>query len=236
MRASKEATTLAKLRLAIGFRQSEMADLLGVTPSIIQNIELNKTELPEELADDAARLTGVDLEWLLEDDVSKPIVNRLWHPFTKNDFVRRDAELRSQRNTPGSIAPQVEAELALSLRRLIAITEAALRDGRYDLFSYKVRRALNGLCNEAHARLPVTPPPPKGKRGGVWPDVAYVAADWKNRFDWRKQFKSFLASKGGNAQMEYSPREKTALDVAIAVSKPTGKAAKQPAKLKAGRR
>ena len=194
MRLSNQRTTLAKLRLAIGLRQKEMADLLGVSASIIQNIELEKTDLPEDLADDAARLTGADVVWLLENDPRRPIINSNGEPFTMSDYEKRQAKLRFEKGSPASIAPRVETELASSLGKLIVIAEAALRSGRYDLFSYKISRALNGLCNEAHARvyrLPIS----KGEHVDIWPDLDHVVADWKTRHDWRAEFRSLMKPK-----------------------------------------
>ena len=191
MRRSNEATTLAKLRLAIGFRQSELGALFGVSPHIIQNIELGKTHLPGDLADDASQLTGVDLEWLLDGDVSKPIINEDGQPFTRDDFYRRQMQIRQGRNVPESIAPRVEADLCMNLQKLIAITEAALRDKKYDVVSYKIKRALWKLCVETNG-FDFVIPPQKGEPLSPWPDLGRVVAYWKSRHDCKAEFESFL--------------------------------------------
>jgi hypothetical protein len=190
------------------------------------NIELEKTTLPDELAFDVARVLGVDLYWLLEDDVTKPIINDDGQPFKPGEFYRRQAQLRSEKNSPGSIASRVEMQLALNLRRLIAITEATLRGGRYDLFYYKIAWALNTLCNEAHtdlARMPL----PKGRSPGVWPDLDAVVADWKSRHDWKAEFESFLATKSGKLPAKHPQHARSLPAVRRAARKPAAKPAKR---------
>jgi transcriptional regulator with XRE-family HTH domain len=73
MKIEKAKHTLAKLRITLGLRQKEMADLLGVSLATIQSIESGRLRLSKQLAVRAEFETGVNAHWLFANDISKPV-------------------------------------------------------------------------------------------------------------------------------------------------------------------
>jgi transcriptional regulator with XRE-family HTH domain len=73
MSASKNAHTLAILRVKLGLTQADLARIGGVAISSIQSIEALRLGLSKQLAARIAVNTGADLEWLLANDVDAPI-------------------------------------------------------------------------------------------------------------------------------------------------------------------
>jgi transcriptional regulator with XRE-family HTH domain len=73
MPASKQAHVLAVLRKNLSLKQPELAELVGCSASTIQAIELNKLSLSPGLAGRISAATGVDLHWLQENDLNRPM-------------------------------------------------------------------------------------------------------------------------------------------------------------------
>jgi DNA-binding XRE family transcriptional regulator len=67
MRKSKSTHGLARIRLSMGITQGEMANLLGVSRSTIQAIELGKLDMSPKLEARMTRICGGDLEELIEE-------------------------------------------------------------------------------------------------------------------------------------------------------------------------
>ena len=87
-------TTLKTLRIFLNKNQREMAALVGRTRHLIESIEQGRAKLSAKLALEISRATGIDFYWLVDDDLSVPMVNRVGAPYTKKDFAfAQDKEL-----------------------------------------------------------------------------------------------------------------------------------------------
>ncbi len=191
MRNSNEATTLAKLRLAVGFSQKEMAEILGIPKHSVQNIELGKAELSDELATDLARLFNVSLEWLLDGDITKPIVNRDGKPYSERDFAVRQSEIEKRDFNPTSNRDlwNVTEALADNFGRVAAILLRALQCGQFQLYDYRLRSAMRKIYESdgrktdgAWTELPVKAVFHGNDATITRPDVSALLDEWEIRF------------------------------------------------------
>jgi transcriptional regulator with XRE-family HTH domain len=130
------------LRLAIGLTQKEMAALVNRSPVTIQKVELGQLHLGEELGQEIASATGVSLEWLLENDVSKPAVNDDGAPYTREDF--EEAQSENPRSTEDTFERLIDATMGFPL--MIALISrgllAAHRVGKGKLARYRLMNAI----------------------------------------------------------------------------------------------
>lgn len=79
--------TLAVLRLVTGLGQKQLAAMTDCRPRTIQAVELGQNSLSTELAQKITDETGVDLDWLIADDISKPARARTGCNYTRATFV-----------------------------------------------------------------------------------------------------------------------------------------------------
>ena len=96
MRPSKNSHVLAALRKCLSLRQQDLADLAYCSRSLIQSVELGNTPLSIELAKKISTATGVRIDWLLENDRSKPPCSSYAAAYNREFFV----EYRARRHTP----------------------------------------------------------------------------------------------------------------------------------------
>src|ERR1700719_2894431 len=97
MRPSPRRHNLARLRLFLNLSQQQMADLAGCSVHTIQSVELAKGRLPlsEELARRISAATGINLRWLLENDLEADIIRSPdGRPFSRSDYEQVEAEKR----------------------------------------------------------------------------------------------------------------------------------------------
>ena len=113
MRPSPLRHNLARLRVFLGVSQKELAKLAKCSTSAIQAVELCKLPLSEELARRISAETGIMTRWLLENDLTMPLIAPGGESFTVDDFNA----VRSLRDMGG---PTVEA----GLKQLTAPTDA----------------------------------------------------------------------------------------------------------------
>jgi transcriptional regulator with XRE-family HTH domain len=73
MPASKEVHCLALMRKILRLKQSELAALAECSVATIQSIELNRLKLSKGLATRISLATGVNYDWLLDNDIKKPM-------------------------------------------------------------------------------------------------------------------------------------------------------------------
>jgi transcriptional regulator with XRE-family HTH domain len=91
MRPSPLRHNLARLRQRLNLGQKKMADVARCSTPTIQSIELGRLALSESLARRISAATGVGLRWLLDNDLSAPIVNRAGYPYLRLTFESRQA-------------------------------------------------------------------------------------------------------------------------------------------------
>ena len=166
MRVSSQSHTLAVLRLLVGLTQKEMAAVLHCSAPTIQAIELDKLNLSEKLAGFASLQTGINLAWLLDNDVTRPPLDTRGRPYTKATFEEFQALADIKKD------PQMENEVAVYYRdkiidRLHALLLRAFIDDHTDLCVYKLSKAFDELEKQFHVTeadrqaLYATKPPTK---------------------------------------------------------------------------
>jgi transcriptional regulator with XRE-family HTH domain len=186
MRVSSQSHTLAVLRILVGLTQKEMAAVLHCSAPTIQAIELGKLNLSEKLAGFASLQTGVNLAWLLEDDVTKPPINTKGKPYTKKTFEEFQA-IAGFRKDPlhaSEVATFFRAKLT---QRLSALLLRAYINEETDLCTYKLSKAFDELekqfqvTAEDHKAMI---PPKRTPRfdAEVLNDTRLVAWEWDSRF------------------------------------------------------
>jgi transcriptional regulator with XRE-family HTH domain len=233
MRKSNEDTTLAKLRVAAHFSQKEMAEFLGIPRHTVQNIELKKTELGEELARDVSSLFSVKLDWLLDGDTTAPMVNREGKPIVdlQKHFAVRQAEITGRDFRPETNRDlwNVTNALADNFGRVAALLLRALECGQFELYDYKLRSAMRKIYEDggkkkdsAWTELPVKAVFHGERATATRPDLTALLDEWETRFKKITHQKS-----GGKLPLKY-PQIKSlpAIQPPIAASKPKGKSAK----------
>lgn len=146
MRPSPLKNTLAVLRRAIGpeMTQKEMARILKRSPVTVQKIELNQLPLGESLAQEISFQTGVSLEWLLLNDLSRPPLNSFGEPYSRDSFEQRQAAIRSNTEFYGG-AIGVGFQISHQFMNLAAVAASSLKSEQYPLFIYKCARAIEAL-------------------------------------------------------------------------------------------
>lgn len=150
MRVSAQSHTLAVLRILVGLTQKQMADVLHCSPPTIQAIELGRLKLSEKLAGLASLKTGINLAWLLNDDVTQPPLDIKGQPYTKATFEQFQAVTRFRTKDPGhehEIAKYYRETMAL---RLSALILRAYINDQTDLCGYKLSKAFDELEKQFH--------------------------------------------------------------------------------------
>lgn len=155
MKIEKAKHTLAKLRLTLGLKQQTMAALLDVSVAAIQSIETRRLDLSKKLAQRAWHETGVDPDWLLANDVSKPV--KFWpspEPFTdaqQKIAVQSMVELFKERQERGNTDRVHLGDAQLfwwDVTRLIAISASAVARRKNRLLGFKINQVLEEWISE----------------------------------------------------------------------------------------
>ena len=145
MRPSKRSHTLAILRLAINAKmtQKELADLLDCSVDTVQSIETGRLRISENMARKISHATAVNLNWLLDDDVTKPIINHYGTPYTKANFEERQAQLvKCERLPDADDAAWVILEVGTNFAKVAAILLRGVERSEFDTYLYRLRKAL----------------------------------------------------------------------------------------------
>lgn len=156
-------TTISLLRKACGKSQTDMAGLLGRTVHTVASLESGKHPLTEELAVIASRKTGCSARWLLEADISKPIIDSYGRAFDHAAFKKIEGNRMKMKTIPEDKLANIVAHhsrgalpLALAVHRLVA--DAARLHKDPDLMAWKINKMLNELATESGIPRPPKPP------------------------------------------------------------------------------
>jgi DNA-binding XRE family transcriptional regulator len=144
MRISPQRHTLAVLRNISGLTQKEMAAILECSTPTVQAVELGKLNLSDKLAGLVTHKTGINLAWLLSNDVNQPPVDVDGAPYTKALFEDYQA-LGLQQKHPDLGALQALHSLTMNVRRLCAIQFRAYKNDDSALCAYKLAKAFDEL-------------------------------------------------------------------------------------------
>jgi hypothetical protein len=153
---------------------STVANWLGVAEDTVRCIERGRPGYPltAENAEKLAHHTGVSVDWLLADDVSKPMVNFKGEPYTQNDFDERQESLLHP--SPDYDLSNARMTLASCCAKIAAILVHGAEHDRFDEGAYKLKRALRSVYFEDGEKIdwPMRFNPAFGSRAGERPDFS----------------------------------------------------------------
>jgi DNA-binding XRE family transcriptional regulator len=186
MRVSPQSHTLAVLRILVGLTQKEMAAVLHCSTPTIQAIELGRLKLSEKLAGLASLTTGVNLAWLLNNDVTRPAIDARGKPYTKKTFeeFQAIAGFRKEPMHAHEVATFFREKLT---RRLSALLLRAYINDETDLCGYKLSKAFDELekqfrVTEADHKAMIPPRRTPKFDAEALNDTRLVAWEWDSRF------------------------------------------------------
>jgi DNA-binding XRE family transcriptional regulator len=136
------------LRTIIGITQKEMAEILECSPATVQAIELGKLKMSLKLAGNLFNQTSVSLDWLMEDDVSKPATDYEDHPYTKETFEMQQAVLFAPPQDSSEVRRSlfyVRACFRNCVEQLATLYTQAYKDELVQMCDYKISDALDEL-------------------------------------------------------------------------------------------
>jgi len=148
MRTSLKKTTPAVLRSVLGIKDVEMAELLGCSTSTIHSVESGRLKLSDSLALRISLVTGVNVDWLLDGDTSKPPTT-IYHarPYSRAEF---EHWLLSKTETLRVDKMQRAIDIIECFAQLRAILESANKRGvgDYIMARYKLGVAIEALRDQ----------------------------------------------------------------------------------------
>jgi transcriptional regulator with XRE-family HTH domain len=146
MRTSSRKTTPAVLRSILGIKDVEMAELLGCSTSTIHSVESGRLKLSESLALRMSLVTGVNVDWLLDGDTSKPPTTIYQaRPYSRSEF---EHWLLSKTETLRVDKMQRAIDVIECFGQLRAILESANKRGDYIMARYKLHVAIEALRDQ----------------------------------------------------------------------------------------
>lgn len=150
--------TLAVLRSVTGLAQKELATLVECHPRTIQAVELGQNALTHELAQKVTDATGVALDWLVADDISKPVRARIGGIYSRETFVAWQKKIGKADR--GILASKLAEDNDKLLQVVKAVAHTGLTLKKKLRESAETRDRLTGLLSEVV------------ERGQAWRDLA----------------------------------------------------------------
>lgn len=148
MRHSSLKHPVAILRTLTGESQKTFAERVGKSVGTIQSIELGRLALSDDLAEVISNETGADLEWLKNGDPTKPAIDTIGEPYTRETFEACQAERKSAMGRKGGDRMWTRLAVQTHLRAYAMATCAAMDSGKFKLFAYKATKAMESLIAE----------------------------------------------------------------------------------------
>ena len=135
MAQSQKKTTIAILRGVLGAthgREENFARLMNKSGAWVKRARAGHIPLTEQSARDIHHATGINLAWLLKNDISEPPINSAGEPYTFECFQARRVEL-----TSGDIKARSVFRLKNVLSEIAGIGSAAGKSGKLSLFQWR---------------------------------------------------------------------------------------------------
>ena len=145
MRTSSQRTTTAVLRVILGIKDNDMAELIGCGRTTIHSLESGRLKLSEGMARRMLHETHISPQWLLAGNAEAPPVSAGGAPYTRATFERAQAE-KAHLDRPPGWSLLLDA-LDYSARLVAILTSASDRE-EYYMASYKTWQALRALREE----------------------------------------------------------------------------------------
>jgi transcriptional regulator with XRE-family HTH domain len=152
MRKSPLATTVAVLRHTIGWKQKEFATYLECSRLTLQNVELGRRPLSDQLAHTIALRTGVSHDWLLDGNPKQPPCDHDGKPYTRDSIT--DHMHRVINEDPGRFErikvqePLFRSYWAKHGRMMYELLWEALRQNKLEQVSMRLSDALHDIAPE----------------------------------------------------------------------------------------
>ncbi len=160
MRISPQRHTLAVLRTVIGITQKEMAGILECSVPTVQAIELGKLKMSLKLAGNLFNQTSVNLDWLMNDDVTKPPTDFQDRPYTRQTFEQTQAMLFAPPQDSSDVRRGLcytRAGFRNAVEQLAILFNHAYGEDRVQMCNYKISDALDVLMEEIIDLKKLTP-------------------------------------------------------------------------------
>ncbi|MEI6194315.1 MAG: hypothetical protein WCS42_08290 [Verrucomicrobiota bacterium] len=138
---------MAVLRVLVGLTQKEMADVLECSTATIQAIELGKLKMSDKLAGLTSLKTGINLAWLLDNDVAQQPVNTEGVAYSKKCFEEYQALSGFKNDSFGATVSTAYCRLA-NIGRLEALLLRAYKDAKTPLCAYKLSQFFDEMDEE----------------------------------------------------------------------------------------
>lgn len=209
-RKDRKTGALAKVPKAVSIpllAKDRVAAWLGCSVSRVEHIESGspKLRLSPEDAQILAAQTGVSFAWLMDNDVSKPIINSHGKPYTLADFENRQMELKKTSfKNPVSNRDiwRVINSLGEMFGMIAAATLRSVEKGDFDVLDYKLRAAINNLYGKRDTLMVdlIFKSVYYGKPTITRPDTSALLDEWEIKF------KEIIASKTGD-KLPIAPRK-----------------------------
>jgi DNA-binding XRE family transcriptional regulator len=148
MRLSPQRHTLAKLRAILGLSQKEMANLAGCSWPTIQAVELGKLKLSHGLGTRIAFRTGLNPNWLIENELGKEPTTPDGRLYTKGEFEQVQAQLLLPPSTEAQAArllKDVWDIFGANVRMLASLFAYAHLHGQFPMCAYKASQEVQRL-------------------------------------------------------------------------------------------
>jgi len=147
MKPSPLRHNLARLRVEkLHIGQKELAEECRCSVHTIQAIELDRLALSEALARRISAATGVGLRWLLDNNLSAPIVNRAGYPYLRLTFESRRAGKAFGDNR---LSRQSLADFAANFYgQILAVLSSASKRNFAEVAMWRLRKFLDSCRRE----------------------------------------------------------------------------------------
>lgn len=163
MRLSPLKTPLAVLRKYLGenianFGLREFAKKVGCKQTALQNAELKRRPLSDELALRISDKTGISISWLLGEEPKAPMTDRLGLPYSMATYRQAQTPQSAEslwhtRVTEHGVAGDL-AYLASDILQLLSTTAESSGGSEYLLLASRVRRAVRKMMDERGVPAP----------------------------------------------------------------------------------
>lgn len=156
MGVSQLKTTVAVLRSIIGISDADFARLLDCSPTTIHSLESGRLKISESMAARIIHQTGVDADWLLDNDPKMAARAKNRQPYTREIFGAAQATSRRLKH---ATQKEIAGHSIDWMGTARAILTKANSSGRYFMALYKLRRALWEIGAEFGHDISVFPTP-----------------------------------------------------------------------------
>jgi hypothetical protein len=147
MAKSELRTKAAILRAAIGISMKEFAALTGRSFFTWKALEAGRLPVSEGLASKISEQSGVDMDWLLNDERSGPPVDQQGNPITEESFAALQTKLLHLSQSRDVKQMKI---MAVYLARKLAnvLQEIAEDPEHFHIAHYRTNRFVNDLRKE----------------------------------------------------------------------------------------